>query len=222
MPRIVGITGSIGAGKSTAAETLRSLSVPCFDADLAGRAALRTVEVKKALFGLWGESVFRVPGGKESGTNFCENFTPLHLDDSFWNRVEIDRGSVAKRVFAPTAEGESDKKKLEAITHPLIEQAFRAQMALIGQGAWGGLDAALLFESGWNRRCDTVIFIDADESLRFERVKHRGWTFEEMRRRQSAQMPIERKKAMSDYIIYNNGDKKSLQEQVEGLFRGLK
>lgn len=223
-PRILGLCGAIGAGKSTAAETLRSLSVRCFDADRAGHEALRTVEVKRAAFETWGGEIFQAADGNEISTYFLENFTPSDADESFWNRVEIDRGRLARLVFNPADTRGVERGRLEAMTHPLIERAFRAQTdeAALNQEEWVVLDAALLFESGWNRFCDTIVFIDAEPDVRLCRVNGRGWSAEELSRREAAQMPNERKKAMSDSIINNNGDKNKFRTEIKVLFLAIK
>ena len=76
------------------------------------------------------------------------------------------------------------------------------------------IDAALLFESGWNEVCQVVAFVDAPRELRRQRALTRGWTPEEFSRREAAQMPIEEKRQLSSHVIDNAGSLTNLHAEV--------
>ena len=65
------------------------------------------------------------------------------------------------------------------------------------------IDAALLFEAGWDRLCDKIVFIDAPRDARLERAVRRGWSAEQLAAREAAQMPLEEKAARSHILIRN-------------------
>jgi len=81
------------------------------------------------------------------------------------------------------------------------------------------IDAALLFESGWNQVCQAVVFVDAPPEVRSQRARLRGWSNEELSRREAAQMPIEQKRRLSDYVIYNAGSLADLEAEVARFWR---
>ncbi len=143
--RIVGLTGSIGMGKSTAAAMLRRMRVPVFDADAAVHAFL-------APGGAAVEPVERAfPGVKRGGG--------------------IDRKALGARVFGNRAE----LARLEAILHPLVgaaEERFLAR-ARTARRPVAVLDVPLLFETGGDRRCDTVLVVWAPPFLQRDRVLKR-------------------------------------------------
>jgi dephospho-CoA kinase len=143
--KIVGLTGSIGMGKSTAAAMLRRMRVPVFDADAAVHAFLAP----------GGAAVARVarafPGVVRGGG--------------------IDRKALGAKVFADKAE----LARLEAILHPLVGQAerrFLARAQAAGRRLVV-LDVPLLFETGGDRRCDIVLVVWAPPFLQRDRVLKR-------------------------------------------------
>ena len=84
------------------------------------------------------------------------------------------------------------------------------------------LDVPLLIEVGLDRRCDALWFVDAPDEHRFERAEKRlGFSREEVARRESAQSPLDRKRARADLVIDNGSAPEALSAQVEEGLRAL-
>ena len=72
-----------------------------------------------------------------------------------------------------------------------------------------------MLEAGWNDLCDTIVFVDTPFETRLKRVEeNRGWTADELRRREASQISLEDKRAASEFIVDNSG---SLERAVEQL-----
>jgi len=143
---VVGLTGSIGMGKTTASAMLRELGLPLFDAD---RVVHRLLS----------------PGGA-AVLSVAEAFPGVRAQNG-----GINRGLLGQRVFGEALE----LKRLEAILHPMVarnEKDFlgrvRARRAPIAV-----LDIPLLFETGAESRCDYVIVVSAPAFLQRQRVLRR-------------------------------------------------
>ena len=160
--------------------------VVCNSDDL-GRQALRDPAIRAALIGWWGREVLNQDG-------------------------EIDRTAVAAIVFNRPQE----LRRLELLVHPWIEARRKALFAMAPIDACAlVIDAPLLFESGLDAECDAVIFVDADRGTRLARVAEgRGWDEQELGKREDSQLPLDEKRARSDYVVSNNGDLRALSEQV--------
>lgn len=187
---ILGLAGGVGSGKSTVAGLLAELGCVVVDSDDLGRRALRDPAIREAIVGWWGRGV---------------------LDES----GEIDRAAVATLVFARPLE----LKRLESLVHPWIERRRREVFDAAPRDARAlVIDAPLLFEAGLEAECDAIIFVDADRSVRLARSKaSRGWTEDDLRKREESQLPLDEKRARSDYVISNNGDLPELKEQVHRI-----
>ncbi|MHC4946791.1 MAG: dephospho-CoA kinase [Planctomycetota bacterium] len=193
-PPVIGLTGGIGAGKSTVARMLAALGCVVCDSDALGRAALRDPEVRSRLVEWWGEAI---------------------LDDA----GEVDRASVAVIVFDDPAQ----RRRLEALTHPWIESRRAEQFAAAGADTVAlVIDAPLLLEAGLGAGCDAVIFVDADPDVRLGRVAAgRGWDAAELRRREESQLPLDEKRSKADYVVTNDGDQGDLESQVRETLRTI-
>ena len=66
------------------------------------------------------------------------------------------------------------------------------------------LDAALLFEAGWERICDAVIFLEVPREIRLQRALARGWSEADFAAREAAQMPVDEKRQKADFVIDNS------------------
>jgi dephospho-CoA kinase len=179
---LLGLVGGIASGKSLVADGFRQLGAAVLDADRAGHEVLRDPDVVAALRARWGQRVLDASG-------------------------QINRSAVAKIVFAPGNAGE--KAFLESVTHPRIETRLNEQLAEAKSAAnpppIAVLDAALLFEAGWDKLCGKVVFVECPRELRLSRAKARGWTEEQFTAREAAQMPVEAKRRRADFIIDNSG-----------------
>lgn len=174
----VAITGNIGGGKSTVAHFLQNLGIPLFSADKAGHEVLQKQEVIEKLQTLFGDAIFDETGA-------------------------LSRKNIAAIVFSD----EKKLQKLNAITHPEIKamiadwienQDLTSPYLLV--------EAAVLFEAGFDALFDKIITVAAPEALRIERVVRRdGATPEAVLRRVRAQMPETEKIAKSDFVIVNDG-----------------
>jgi len=172
---VLGLTGSIGMGKTTAAVTLRRLGVPLFDADrvvhrllAAGGAA---VEPVAASF----DGVRSVKGG-------------------------IDRSLLGQRVF-----GDREAlSRLERILHPMVEACEKrfVNFARAQREPIVVLDIPLLFESGSERRCDYVIVVSAPRLVQRQRVMRRpGMTQGRLAAILRNQMPDREKRRRGDFVV---------------------
>lgn len=190
---IIGLVGGIGSGKSTVAGILESLGAAVIDSDRAVHAQYAEPEVVETLRRWWGDSV-------------------CHPDGS------IDRRAVAKIVFSDPRE----LSRLESLLWPRIEQVRQAQMpALLADPKVKAivLDAPKLFEAGLHRQCDAVIFVEADRAERLRRLaESRGWSPDDLARRESLQAPLDNKRANADYVIFNNTPLDQLRIAVERVF----
>ena len=186
---MIGLLGGIGAGKSTVARLLGSLGCGVIDADALAQAALDTPQVIDVLRQRWGPLIIR-PDGK------------------------IDRSAVAKIVFKQPEELE----RLEDLLHPkvLIE---RKQMHERFQNDPEILaiveDCPLLLEKGLDGGCNVLILVEASWEIRSKRVQvGRGWSSEELARREMNQIPIDTKAGRADYTVHNDAGEAACLDQA--------
>ncbi len=144
--KIVGLTGGIGMGKSTAAAAFARAHIPVFDAD---RAVHRLQARGGAAVSIIGAAF---PGTVHDGA--------------------VDRGKLREAVMQDTAA----LRRLEAILHPAVrreEQRFLARARRAGKRA-AVLDVPLLLETGGERRVDLVVVVSAPRAVQMARVRRRG------------------------------------------------
>ena len=105
-----------------------------------------------------------------------------------------------------------------SILHPRMRKTFEKAIARAGRRGQHQavvLDAAILFEAGWNALCDRVVFVDAPRDLRLARLAAgRGWSAEKLAARESAQWPVDQKRRSADVILTNEGDVEALAPAV--------
>jgi dephospho-CoA kinase len=188
---IIGLTGGVASGKSAVAAALVRRGAVAFDADRIGHRVLEERDVRDALVRRWGREVLDASG-------------------------QIARPAVAARVFGDSAEAAGERQFLEQLVHPRIRTSIEAEIRQLPDAPVPAavIDAALLFESGWNDVCDVVAFVDAPRHVRLQRAATRGWSAEEFSRREAAQMPIEEKRGRSTAEIDNSGSLADLDAAV--------
>jgi dephospho-CoA kinase len=191
-PLILGLTGSIGMGKSTVAAMFRRDGVPVFDADAAVRA-------------------LQGPGGRA---------LPL-IEAAFpgvTSEAGLDRAGLGARVFGkPEA-----LRQLEAIMHPLAAAERRAFLQRHARARVVVLDVPLLFETGGDRYCDLVAVASAPARVQRARVLGRpGMSAAKLRAVLSHQLPDAEKRARADVVIPTGRGRRATLSAVRQLLRQL-
>lgn len=192
---IVGLTGSIGMGKSETAKMFRALGVPVYDADAAVHAIY-------------------APGG--SAVAPIEAAFP-----GVTNANGVDRDALAKLVLNDPAA----LKKLESIVHPLVgrEQQKFLEQAVRDGAEMVVIDVPLLYETDGQKRVDCVVLVSAPYELQRERVLARPGMYEEKFQAILAkQVPDAQKRQQADYIIDSSRGLEHAMAQVEALIPQLK
>ncbi len=190
----LGLTGGIGSGKSTVANMLAERGAAIIDADAISRATTAAGgSAMDAVRAQFGPEFIATDGG-------------------------LDRARMRDLVFKdPTA-----RQRLEAIVHPLvaIETERQAQAAVEQGKRWLVFDVPLLAESArWQGRVDKVLVIDCDPETQVQRVVARnGLSAEEVRRIIAAQTSRDKRLAIADWVIVNDGlSLEALREKVNAL-----
>jgi dephospho-CoA kinase len=195
-PIVIGIVGGIASGKSEVAKALEALGAVRIDADQIGHGLLRDDRaVLEAVVALLGPSILDEQGA-------------------------IDRRQVASRVFGDDEVSRKRLSELEAILHPAIRQQVESQIAQWKKEPSFSMiviDAPLLIEAGWKPLCDELIFVDAPIDLRERLSAERGWSPDELARRESAQMSLAQKRAAATYVIDNYGSIDELRSKTQEL-----
>lgn len=190
--RVIGLTGGIGTGKSAVAAILSSLGAAVVDADAVGHAAYEPgSEGFKRVVALFGQGVVGADG-------------------------RIDRRALGALVFASPAALE----RLNAALHPLMKRTMAERLdALAAQGqAVAVVDAALLYQAGWDDLAGEVWVVTAPEQTALERLAGRGIPPEAARRRMAAQGDVRQYVARADAVVENSGSLEALRQRVEALW----
>lgn len=195
--KVIGLTGGIATGKSTAASMLRQLGAKIIDADELAR------EIVEPGQEAWQEIVAAF--GREI---VCED-------------KSIDREKLRKKVFAdPQA-----RKRLESITHPHIRTLAQQRIQqLAAEGAEIVVYMApLLFENQVQLWLRPVILVACDPATQKRRLQKRdGLNKKEIEQHLKAQMPLEEKIKLADFIIENNGSLVELERLIKEVWEKIR
>lgn len=189
---VIGLTGGIGSGKSTAADLFASQGASLVDTDLIAHS-------------LTGPDGAAMPAIREA-------FGP----DVVAADGRLDRAAMRARAFADP----SERRRLEAILHPLIRAESQRQIRQ-AQGLYTILVVPLLVESGrWRERVDRLLVIDCPVEVQIARVMARSQLArEQVEAIIAAQASRDARRAAADDLIDNAGAASALAPQVEALAR---
>lgn len=195
--KTIGITGGVGAGKSTVLEYLTdSWGAVCIQADQTGHLVMEPGgSCYEAVLSLFGSSVLGEDG-------------------------RILRAEVAKVVFAD----EDMRLKLNAVIHPaVLEEILRRKEEERAAGTeLFVVEAALLLEAGYQRSCDRVWTVKADREVRIRRLmKDRGYSRQRCLSVMDSQKPDAWYEARTDAVLVNNGDTPELYRRIDELMSGV-
>lgn len=186
----VGLTGGMGAGKSTALAALERLGAAVLSTDAVVHELYEGEELREAVVGRWGAEV--APGGV------------------------VDRAAVAERAFAR----EEDRAWLEGLLWPLVGARVEAWLEQVraerGSGRPGPraavVEVPLLFEAGTETLYDATIAVVSDEQLRRERAAKRGHALAD--ERAARQLSQEEKAQRATYVVRNDGSEEDLEREL--------
>lgn len=186
--KLIGLTGGIGAGKSTVSDYLKQKGYPVLDADLVAREIVEPgTETLSELSRTFGEEILNPDGS-------------------------LDRGALAKIAFSDP----ENKKILDQIMHGKVIEILLSRAKAITEEPVVFIDVPLLFETGMDRYMDQVWLVDADEDVRIQRVMERdGSSMEDVRKRILYQSGRDEKIKRSDVVLNNCCDRDILYEQID-------
>ena len=193
-PLIIGLTGSIGMGKSTVAEMMREEGVPVFDAD---------AEVHR----------LQGPGGA------CVE----QIESAFPGTIGMD-GGIDRSKLGPMVLGKPDElKRLEAILHPAVGRSRAEFLRAHADSTMICFDIPLLFETGGDRNVDVIVVVSAPAEVQRARVLARpNMTPEKFAHILSLQTPDSEKRSRADFVIENHESLSDTRDQLREILSGLR
>jgi dephospho-CoA kinase len=189
----LGITGGIGAGKSETAEYLEELGIPVLDTDQVAREVVMPGRPALAeVVSAFGEGILDAQG-------------------------HLDRAALARRVF----QDDAARASLERILHPRIHEVWMAWLQR--QASFFQPIAAvvipLLYEKGYQAAFRAVIALGCSETTQRQRLRQRLWTEEMIDQRLAAQWSMTEKLRRADHVLWSEGQRSVLREQVDSVLR---
>ena len=197
---VIGLTGGIGTGKSTVSRKLREKGYPVIDLDIISREVITYSEVIDKLVENFGSEI-------------------LEEQNEVSGKKNISRNKLRQTVF-------KDEKKvavLNSIMHPPIIEEMRRQIKELGQSyETVFVEVQLLFEAKLEKEFDMTVLVYADRKTQMERVlKRDGRSEGEVQEIINAQMNMDEKRKLSNYIIENNGNSEMLDLEIEKFIKKL-
>lgn len=189
--RVLGLTGGVGMGKSTAARLLKKAGLPVVDSDDLAREAVQP----------------GTEGLAEIADEFGKGF--LKPDGS------LDRDKMASTVF----QDQAARKQLELIIHPRVRAVWenRIEQWREQKRPVGVVVIPLLFEVGVQDSFDAVLCVASTASTQRSRLRGRNWSDDQIAARIAAQMDIAQKMDLADHVLWNEGTPDQLGEQLNGI-----
>lgn len=191
---ILGILGGIGSGKSTVTRMFADLGAKTLDADAIAHELIEREDTKSTLRQWWGDEIIAADG-------------------------TVDRTKIAERVFSDAEE----LVRLEKLLHPEIRARIEEKIGEFKEnnGKFLVLDVPLLASSTLRDFCDKILFVNSTEVLRETRVRVRGWSPDELKRREAGQARESDKRILANSVINNSGSLDETRQQVEDLYESL-
>jgi len=197
---VVGLTGSIGSGKTEVSNIFSELGSVVIDADLLAREAVQPgCPALKEITDKFGSEILNKSG-------------------------ELNRVALGKIVFS----SQIKRKEIEQIIHPQVRKLFSARLSALKSSAQLSSPliiyvVPLLFEAEYDfPELESIIVVSAARAECIERIVQRDkCSLELAERKYDSQLPIKDKIEQADYVIHNDGDLKSLRSQVENLYSKL-
>ncbi len=193
----VGLTGGIGSGKSTASKFFEKLGAFILDADKEAKNLLEKNEiVQHEVISEFGTDIINTTG-------------------------KVDKNKLARVAFQDV----DHQRRLNSVVHPyiydLIDKTFDK---VLSDGKYDVfiIDAAMIYESGYDIHLDYIIVITAQLKNRMERaLARKTLTREEILKRIEFQWPEEEKVEMADFVIHNDGSEKELNDNIKSIIKKL-
>jgi dephospho-CoA kinase len=181
----IGVTGSIGSGKTLVCSIFEKLGVPVFNADREAKMAFMDENISRLMIERFGEDIY------------------------------VDKGMIDRKKLAGMLFGNEEAVAfVNSLVHPSVRKKFDKWTGEHPSAEYLIYEAAILFETGYYKQLDATILVVAPEELRLKRVISRDNVDEEsLRKRMGHQWPDEKKIPLADYII-NNDEKHTLIGQV--------
>ncbi len=192
---VIGLTGGIGTGKSTASAYLRKRGFAVINADQIARQIV------------------------EPGTPLL-----AELERTFGKHILTEEGSLDRKALATIVFADAEKRRqLDAMMHGRIIQVIQEQIQQYqAMGTHKGivLDVPLLFETGLDKKCERTWLLTANRDIRIARVCARdSMSVPEVAARIRSQLDDEEKKRRADRVIDNSGTVQELERQMERLIQ---
>ncbi len=190
----VGVTGGIGSGKTTICKIFEELGAKVIYADeLAKKLMDEDEKLKKKIMEVFGEKAYS--GGK------------------------LNRKFIADVIFSD----EEKRKKLESLVHPVVIKKIISDFKKFAKRKnvdFIVVEAALIFESGFDNELDYVVVVDtSDDEIKIKRIMERdGCSRDEVLKRMKAQIEPAQKKELADIVIQNDEGIDELREKVKFLY----
>ncbi len=196
MSHIIGITGPSGSGKSLLCRYITDEGIPCIDADKLYHSML-------------------TPGSKIINA----------LSDKFGNGVLSEDGSLNRVFLSKEVFGDPDKLELlNATVLPIVIDEIEAVIASLSEtNSAVAVDAPTLIESGFHKKCGTVIAVVAPDDLRVKRICERdGISVDRALARIKAQHPSDFYTSVADIVLINDGELHSFSQKAISLAKKIK
>ena len=173
---IIGITGSIGMGKSTIASMLKQFKIPVFDSDKEVKDILENNDiVKKQIYNLWPDVI--------------------SIDKS---DKKIDKNLLGEKIF----DNSEHRRTLESIIHPQVKERRSVFIKRVKKSIIVALDVPLLYETGTDKICDDIFLVYANEEIQKKRVLSRpGMNKKKFNLIKNAQWDNKKKRDKGPYLI---------------------
>lgn len=183
----VGLTGSIGSGKTLIGRMFQVLGVAVFDADTEAKKLYQLTEIKEHLAEIAGDDIFLADG-------------------------QVDRKKLAAILF----NNPSALQQVNHLIHPLVRRAFAGYAMEASGKPYIIYEAAILVESGYYKELDRLIVVTAPEELRMQRVMARdGVSAEQVGSRMRHQLEDAEKIRLADFVIVNDGSRLVIPQVLE-------
>lgn len=191
---IIGITGIIGSGKTSASKILKKKGITVIDLDALAKKAIALKEVQEDIAGRLGKEYIK------------------------------DGNPVVDKLKEVVFMNKEKLRILESIIHPRVREDMWKEINKTKEmGAdLAVVDGPLLYETDLHKSLDKIVVVSTETEKIKDRLRLKGLSDDDMNMRMSNQIPLKEKEKRADFVIFNNGTKRDLEREVEGLMRRIK